>query len=107
MNLHRVSIFKTRIIKRGLIVAVSLMTSLLSFHTYAEPNIDEIQWKSESKVESMLGTPNSVRGPIGTHASYTLWQYDDYTVAFSNGRAFHVFDKDSLKRFELNQGGSN
>lgn len=66
-------------------------------------DIEQIRWKSESQVRALLGDPNSVHGPVGTHASYTLWKYDDFTVAFANNRAFHLFDKNSLKKFELQE----
>jgi len=69
-------------------------------------NVDQVRWKSESQVRDLLGNPNSIHGPVGTHASYTLWKYDDFTVAFANNRAFHLFDKDSLKKLELNENRS-
>lgn len=80
--------------------------------TYAEEekpsvNIDgllqELRWQSESKVRAKLGDPLSIRGPIGTHASYQLWNYPNFSVAFANNRAFHVFDEDSLRKLELEE----
>lgn len=68
-----------------------------------QSDIDNIRWKTESQVRELLGEPNSVHGPVGTHATYTLWKYSDYTVAFANQRAFHLFDKNSLTKFELNE----
>ena len=63
--------------------------------------LDEVRWKDEAHVRSLLGDPNSVHGPSGTHASYVLWKYDNLTVAFSNGRVFHIFAPDSLKKMAL------
>jgi len=66
-------------------------------------NVDQIRWKGESQVRTILGEPQSVTPPVGTHASYTLWKYDGYTVAFANGRAFHLFGKNSLRKVDLNE----
>ena len=66
-------------------------------------DLEQIRWKSEAQVRSLLGDPISVHGPIGTHASYTLWKYENVTVAFANQRAFHVFAKDSLKKIVLEE----
>ena len=63
--------------------------------------IEQVRWKSEAQVREMMGEPNSVLGPVGTHASYTLWKYDKVTIAFANNHAFHQFDKDSLKKFKM------
>ena len=71
---------------------------------YAEQrDIEQIRWKSEAQVRSILGNPKSIQGPIGTHASYTLWKYDDFTVAFANNRAFHMFEHSSLQKFVLDE----
>lgn len=72
-------------------------------NTLSKMDIDRIRWKTESQVRELLGEPTSVHGPVGTHASYTLWKYPDYTVAFANQRAFHMFDKNSLHKIELNE----
>lgn len=67
------------------------------------PDVEEIRWKSEAQVRKLLGQPNSIHGPMGTHASYTLWKYDGFTVAFADNRAFHLFDKNSLHKIELQE----
>lgn len=96
-----------RIIKTGL-VNLMLATSVALFSTSASAqNINDIRWKTESQVRAALGEPNSMSVPIGTHASYTLWQYDNFTVAFANNRAFHMFNKDSLQRMDLNEKRPN
>ena len=61
-------------------------------------SVEQIRWKSESQVRALHGEPNSIQGPIGTHASYTLWKYDNFSIAFANNRAFHLFDKNSLRK---------
>ena len=68
------------------------------------PDVSTIRWKTEAQVRELLGEPNSIHGPVGTHSSYTLWKYENFTVAFSDHRAFHVFHKNSLKKFVLEQG---
>lgn len=77
------------------VLVITLCTSLLS-QAMAQ-NIDQIRWKSAEQVRSILGEPQSVTPPVGTHATYTMWKYDNYTVAFANGRAFHLFSKTSLR----------
>lgn len=75
---------------------------LLCFSAQAETiNSVDVKWKTESQVRDLYGEPMSIHGPIGTHASYTLWKYEDAYVAFSNNRAFHRFSPDSLKKIEL------
>ena len=69
-------------------------------------NIDQIRWKSVEQVRAILGEPQSITPPIGTHASYTMWLYDSYTVAFANGKAFHLFDKNSLRNIDLRENSS-
>ena len=66
-------------------------------------NINDVRWKSEAQVKAVLGEPISITPPVGTHASYTLWKYDNFTVAFANNKAFHLFDKNSLKQVKLNE----
>lgn len=66
-------------------------------------DIEEVRWKSESQVRALYGEPQSITAPVGTHATYTMWKYQDFTVAFANNRAFHLFKKDSLKKFELRE----
>ncbi|MEM7358701.1 MAG: hypothetical protein AAF431_06380 [Pseudomonadota bacterium] len=90
-----------------LIVATALFVSAIGLaqeaNSATDLNLEQIRWKSESQVRALLGDPNSVHGPVGTHASYTLWKYDEFTIAFANNRAFHLFDKNSLKKFELDE----
>ena len=64
-------------------------------------SLQQVQWKSEQQVRDMLGEPISIKGPVGTHASYVLWQYSDVTIAFSNKRVFHLFRNDSLHKLVL------
>jgi len=66
-------------------------------------NVEQVRWKSESQVRQILGEPISKTAPVGTHASYTLWKYDGFTVAFSNNRAFHLFKNSSLNKVGLNE----
>lgn len=65
--------------------------------------VNDIRWKSESQVRAILGEPLSATSPVGTHASYTLWRYDGFTVAFANNKAFHLFKNNSLDRIDLDQ----
>lgn len=66
-------------------------------------DVEQVRWKSESQVEAVLGEPQSKTTPVGTHASYTLWKYDGFTVAFANNRAFHLFKNDSLRKMALDE----
>ncbi|NND82475.1 MAG: hypothetical protein HKN50_08615 [Gammaproteobacteria bacterium] len=79
---------------KSLLLSGLSVVSLISVAVMAQPQVDreQIRWKSESQVRALLGEPNSVRGPIGTHAQYTLWKYDRVTVAFANRKAFHLFE---------------
>jgi len=78
-------------------------TLLLVSSVVQAQSIKDIRWKSESEVRAILGEPQSITPPIGTHASYTMWKYADFTVAFANNKAFHLFRNDSLTRFELEE----
>lgn len=78
------------------LITITALTFSVTQASFAQ-NVEEIRWKSESHVRSLHGEPNSIQGPIGTHATYTLWKYDDFTIAFANNRAFHLFDKNSLR----------
>lgn len=89
-------------------VSLSNSQAYAQHHTSAEHDdtkqiLQQIRWQSESKVREILGAPKAVRGPIGTHASYQLWEYEDYSVAIANNRAFHLFDKNSLHRMVLEE----
>lgn len=66
-------------------------------------SINDVRWKSASQVRQILGEPISISQPKGTHATYTMWRYPGYTVAFSNNKAFHLFQNDSLRQFELRE----
>jgi len=74
--------------------------------TFAQ-SVDQIRWKSETQVRAILGEPQNITSPVGTHARYTMWRYENYIVAFANGKAFHLFDKNSLRKFELSENRSN
>jgi hypothetical protein len=65
--------------------------------------IEQVRWKSEDQVRALLGEPKSIRGPIGTHASYELWSYEGFSVAFANNRAFHLFNENSLHKIQLEE----
>jgi len=89
----------TTIMKKVIVfTALFLMTSLAQAQ-----NIQDIRWKSASQVRAILGEPQSITSPVGTHATYTMWKYADFTVAFSNNKAFHLFRKDSLTKFQLEE----
>lgn len=66
-------------------------------------SVEQVRWKSEQQVRALLGDPKSVRGPIGTHATYELWQYEGFSVAFANNHAFHLFDENSLRKIQLEE----
>lgn len=66
-------------------------------------SIQDIRWKSEDQVRQILGEPQNISQPTGTHATYTLWKYDKVTVAFANNRAFHLFNNDSLEKIVLEE----
>lgn len=79
-------------------IALFLISSLAQAQS-----IEDIRWKSESEVRAILGEPQTITSPVGTHATYTMWKYVNFTVAFANNKAFHLFKNDSLKRFELQE----
>ncbi len=83
-------------------IIIFLFIALFPLASYAQ-NVEEVRWKSEAQVRALYGEPDSISQPTGTHATYIMWKYPDFTVAFANNRAFHLFKKDSLKRFELNE----
>jgi len=66
-------------------------------------NVQDIRWKSPSQVRAILGEPHSITSPVGTHATYVMWKYADFTVAFSNNKAFHLFRRDSLTQFQIQE----
>ena len=66
-------------------------------------SINQVRWKSASQVRQILGEPVSISKPTGTHATYTMWEYPGYTVAFSNNKAFHLFKHDSLQRYGIQE----
>lgn len=74
-----------------------------SGHQALAQSIDQVRWKSTDQVRAIFGEPQSVSSPVGTHARYVMWQYDGFTVAFANGKAFHLFKKDSLNRLQLEE----
>ncbi len=93
-----------KLIKTTMLVA-SLMFSVLG-QAFAQ-NVEQVRWKSEAQVREILGEPKSVTPPVGTHATYTMWRYENFTVAFANGKAFHLFGNDSLRKLELDENRAN
>jgi len=84
-------------------IVLSLVIAFFSLSSQAQ-SIEEVRWKSEAQVRALYGDPDSISQPTGTHASYVMWNYPEFTVAFANNKAFHLFKKDSLKKtFELNE----
>lgn len=83
------------------------MISFLSFALFSADlcaqTIEQVRWKTESQVEAIFGVPNKKTSPVGTHATYALWEYEGFTVAFANSRAFHLFQKDSLRKIKLEE----
>jgi len=79
-----------------------LLSGVMSSFAQAQ-NINDVRWKTEAQVRAILGEPNTITNPVGTHATYTMWKYDNFTVAFANSRAFHLFNKDSLKKIRLDE----
>ena len=90
----------TTIMKKVIVFTALFLMSGLS----QAQNIQDIRWKSASQVRAILGEPISITSPVGTHATYTMWRYPNFTVAFSNNKAFHLFRNDSLTKFQLRDG---
>jgi len=92
-------------IKNAVLTSGLLLLSLMVVGTASQAQtVEQIRWKSESQVREILGEPTSKTAPVGTHATYTMWKYDNFTVAFANSKAFHLFDTNSLRKVELNDG---
>lgn len=91
------------ILKSLLMSLCVVLHALLFSYSVSAQSIDNIRWKSAEQVKQILGEPVRVRGPVGTHANYTMWEYSDFTVAFSNEKAFHLFRKNSLKKIKLEE----
>ena len=86
-------------IKTGLLIcSFAVMTS----QAIAQ-SVEQIRWKSTEQVREVLGEPGNMTSPVGTHASYVLWSYEDFTVAFANGKAFHLFKTATLNEINLNE----
>jgi len=100
---------KNKMLKQRLMAKTSLVLAVFfAFTGIANAqDVREVRWKSADKVRAMYGEPRSVRGPIGTHASYTLWSYDGFVVAFANGKAFHLFSTAEAAALNLNENRSN
>ena len=79
-----------------------LLSVVISGSAHAQ-SVEQVRWKTEAQVRQILGEPITTTGPVGTHASYTMWKYDTFTVAFANKRAFHLFRKDSLRKIDLEE----
>ena len=74
------------------VISLILCVVSLSFSGIAQSqSVDDIRWKSPSKVEAILGTPLSKVGPAGTVRTYQMWDYGTYVVAFTNNKVSHVF----------------
>jgi len=83
---------------------ILLFTTLIFVSgTVNAQELKQIRWKSASQVRQILGEPISITKPTGTHATYTMWKYPGYTVAFSNNKAFHLFRHDSLRRYGIQE----
>jgi len=90
------------IVKSPLICLTIVLASLFVNHAQAQ-TIEQVKWKDKEEVRQLYGEPENVRGPIGTHASYIIWEYPKFSVAFANDKAIHLFRKDSLKKVVLRQ----
>lgn len=92
-----------KLIAKTLVVLALSLASLGSISAVNAQDVSEVRWKSADKVRAMYGEPQSVRGPIGTHASYTLWSYEGFVVAFANEKAFHLFNTLAGESINLNE----
>jgi len=92
--------------KTSMILAMFL-AFVVSLSTARAQDVSDVRWKSTDKVRALYGEPQSVRGPIGTHATYKLWAYDDFVVAFANEKAFHLFSTAAADSMELNEERSD
>ena len=93
-------------IARNIAIVFSMLFAAFANQAMAQSTaeyLDQLRWKSADQVRAVLGEPLSETPPVGTHATYTMWQYEKCTVAFANGSAFHVFDKNSLRRLDLEE----
>jgi len=93
-------------IARNIAIVSSVLFGVLANQAMAQTAaeyLDQLRWKNTDQVRAVLGEPLSTTPPVGTHATYTMWQYEKCTVAFANGSAFHVFDKNSLRRIDLEE----
>ncbi len=97
-------IFVLKTMLAGLLLTFTV-SGLFSSLAQAQ-SVSDIRWKSEAQVRQIVGEPNIITPAVGTHASYTMWKYDDFTIAFANNRAFHLFHKDSLKKIVLDENRS-
>lgn len=74
----------------GLLLTL-LTSTIVQVQSVQAQSRDQIRWKTEAEVRAILGEPNLITAPVGTHKTYTLWEYGTFTVAFSNKRAFHLW----------------
>ena len=84
------------------LLVAALSGCVLTSSAYAQ-NVDQIRWKSENQVREILGDPQTITPPVGTHATYTLWKYDGFTVAFANSKAFHLYRTDRMRKMQLDE----
>ena len=81
---------------------------LAAVNVVADELRDQYAWQSQEQIRATLGEPNTKTDPVGTHAQYERWVYDDLTVTFANGSVIHVFKNNSLRKtIELNEDRSN
>lgn len=74
------------------VLTLAAALSALSISSLVQAqSVKDIRWKNPAKVEAMLGSPLSKKGPVGTVRSYQLWDYGSYVVAFTNNKVSHVF----------------
>jgi len=94
---------KTTLTTQNTMKAILFTVLLFTAGMANAQTISDVRWKSANQVRQILGEPISISKPTGTHATYTMWRYPEFTVAFANNKAFHLFQNDSLKQFELRE----
>lgn len=94
---------RTRSVRAFSLISLTLLCGSLFVNSAQAQTASDIKWKGQAQIKRMYGEPRTVRGPIGTHASYAIWEYADFSIAFANNKAFHLFRNDSLKKVVLQQ----
>jgi len=90
-------------ITQSIMKSIIFTALLLTAGIVNAQHVGDIRWKSPQQVRHILGEPISISQPTGTHATYTMWRYPDFTVAFSNNKAFHLFHNNSLRQLQLGE----